>query len=185
MFVCLGLSALCADTAFGAVRVSPEYKLKAAFINRFAMFIDWPAEKNPEEDDPYIIGVIGEDPFKKHLDDITSKPIRGRSVVIERFAGMSIKEDSGKHPKIDEIRKCHILYISTSEKKSVGLLIDQLKDHNVLTISDMSDFIDHGGIIQFINEDQKVRFAINLKIAKAENLEIRSKLLRLAKDIKK
>jgi hypothetical protein len=49
----------------------------------------------------------------------------------------------------------------------------------------LSDFIDQGGIIQFINEDQKVRFAINLEAAKTENLEIRSKLLRLAKDIKK
>ncbi len=183
--LCVGLWTMCAGNVWGASRVSPEYKLKAAFLNRFAMFVDWPEGKNPEGDDAYIIGVIGADPFKNYLEEITSNPVGGRPVIIQRFEGMPAEADSKTRPKMDQVRKCHLLFVSASEEKSVGRLLEQLKGHMVLTVGDMPDFVDKGGMIQFINEDQKVRFAINLKAVKEENLEIRSKLLRLAKDVEK
>jgi len=76
-----------------------------------------------------------------------------------------------------------LLFICRSEKEQLGKIINIVKDHNVLTVGDMNDFLESGGIINFVIDDQKVRFEINNNAAKQEKLNIRSKLLRLAKKV--
>ena len=83
-----------------------------------------------------------------------------------------------------EIPGCHILYISSSERKTTAHIFSTLNGSSTLTVGEMAQFAAHGGIIQFSLEDQHVRFDINLDAASRAGLKISSKLLALAQIVK-
>jgi hypothetical protein len=161
-----------------------EYQVKAAFLYNFVKFVDWPKEKTPDSNEPIIIGIIGNDPFGNAFEPIKDKPVKGTSVIIKRFLGLKgLKESSEKHPQIEAIRECHLLFICRSEKQNLTETINLVKDHSVLTVADSEVFLESGGIINFVMEENKVRFEINVTAAKQAKLQIRSQLLRLAKRV--
>jgi hypothetical protein len=152
--------------------ISTEYKIKAAFLYNFSQFVDWPAEAFAEAQTPLVIGVIGEDPFGAYLDEI----VRGETgnnhpLVVQRYQ------------KVEEIKTCHILFVSQSESKKLEQILTSLKDRRILTVSDVESFAQHGGMIRFVTEKNKIRFRVNLETTKAANLTISSKLLRPAEII--
>ena len=81
---------------------------------------------------------------------------------------------------LEEIKSCHVLFISRSESDRLGEILAGLKGRNILTVSDADGFAQHGGMIRFVTEKNKIRLRINLDAAKAANLTISSKLLRPA-----
>jgi hypothetical protein len=81
---------------------------------------------------------------------------------------------------VDEIKTCHILFISGSESKQLEQIIATLKGRNILTVSDSVGFSRHVGMIRFVTDKNKLRLRINLEAATAANLTISSKLLRPA-----
>jgi hypothetical protein len=87
--------------------------------------------------------------------------------------------------QMEPLKRCHLLFICLSEKKTVNEIIDLVKDQGVLTVSDTQEFLDAGGIVNFVIEDNKVRFDINLTASEKAGLKIRSQLLRLAKKVVK
>ena len=171
---------------FGATaesETSREYQIKAAFLFNFFKFVDWPEEKTVDSNEPFTIGVIGTDPFGKSLEPIKEKEVKGRKVVIKQIKNLKEKESSKNKDAIEALRKCHLLFICSSEKENLLTIIEALKDASVLTVGETSGFLESGGIINFVMEDKKVRFEINNFAAKQANLKIRSKLLRLARRI--
>jgi hypothetical protein len=109
-------------------------------------------------------------------------------VIIKRFEGFeqlneSDEHDEKQHPKIETIRKCHVLFICLSEKMYIQQIIDSIQGYGVLTVGDMEGFLETGGIINFLTEEKKIRFEFNLDSAERSKLTIRSKLLRLAKRV--
>ena len=148
-----------------------EYQVKAAFLFNFAKFVDWPAEAFSDSSAPLVIGVIGVDPFGAALDQaIKGKNVGGRSLVIRRLKWGQ------------DLRACQILYISSSERKRLPQIIQSLKGASVLTVGEMDQFNQQGGIINFTREAGKVRFQINSRGADQARLRISSKLLVLAKN---
>jgi len=160
---------------------SKEYQIKAAFLYNFINFVDWPKEKVEDNDNLITIGIIGKDPFEQAFEPLKNKQTKGKKVLIKRF--ISFKESTLSTDQVEAIRKCHLLFICRSEKEQLRKIINIVKDHNVLTVGDMNDFLESGGIINFVIDDQKVRFEINNNSAKQAKLNIRSKLLRLAKKV--
>ena len=86
--------------------------------------------------------------------------------------------------KLVELKSCHILFISSSEKKHVPLILKPLKGASVLTVSETEGFAHEGGIINFLDDGKRVQLEINLDAANRARLEISSKLLSLAKIVK-
>jgi hypothetical protein len=168
---------------------SREYKLKAAFLYNFIQFVDWPEEKFSDDNGTITIGIIGNDPFRNAFDPIKDKKIEGRAVVIERFESFEKLKNPAEKDKpesdqeIETLTKCHLLFICSSEQKNLKEIIDLLKDHSVLTVADMQGFLESGGIVNFVIEENKVGFEINIAAAKHAKLKIRSQLLRLAKRV--
>ena len=168
---------------------SREYQIKAAFLYNFIKFVDWPEEKVAESNEPVIIGIVGKDPFGNAFAPVKDKEDKGRKVLIKRFKPIEELKKSGERDKsllereIDSLRKCHLLFICSSEEKSIKEIINLVKDHSVLTIGDMQGFLESGGIINFIMEEKKIRFEINMTAAKRAKLKIRSQLLLLAKRV--
>jgi hypothetical protein len=169
---------------------SREYQIKAAFLYNFIKFVDWPKEKESPTDsnEPIAIGIIGKDPFGNSFEPLRDKQVKGRNVVIKRFEGFeqlneSDEQGEKQHPEIETIRKCHILFICPSEEKYIQQIIASTQDYSVLTVGDMNGFLEAGGIINFLTEEKKIRFEVNLDAAERSRLTIRSKLLRLAKRV--
>ena len=166
-----------------------EYQIKAAFLFNFSKFIDWPEEKITNSNEPFVICVIGTDPFGKSLEPIKEKEVKGRKVVIKYLKDLEEQESSDQKDKsetkhiIEALRKCHLLFICSSEKENLATIIELLKGASVLTVGETTGFLESGGIINFLMEDKKVRFEINNSAAKQDNLKIRSKLLRLARRV--
>jgi len=85
--------------------------------------------------------------------------------------------------QMDTLKKCHLLFICQSERKNAKEIFDLLKNNGVLTVADTEGFLEDGGIVNFVIEDNKVRFDINLTASEKAGLKIRSQLLRLAKKV--
>ena len=77
------------------------------------------------------------------------------------------------------------MFVCSSEKENLTEIINSVKKHSVLTVGEMKGFLKSGGVINFLMEAKKVRFEINITAAKRAKLELRSKLLRLAKRVVK
>ncbi len=167
--VVLGLLLIC-FTLWG--QVSREYDVKAVFLLNFFQFVQWPAEAFPEPDTPFVIGILGTDPFRRTLDKVVSgETVQNRKVVVRRY------------DRVEQARICHILFISTSEVRRVSHLLAELKGQPILTVSELEDFAHRGGMVRFYVQDAKVRLQINNEAARAAGLVISSKLLRLAEVI--
>ncbi len=147
-----------------------EYEIKAAFLYNFAKFVEWPADAFSDSHAPIVLGIVGEDPFGTALDGMVfGKTVNGRGVQVKR---LSISPD---------LRTCHILFISSSEKKNLARILAHLKGSGVLTVGEMDRFVQSGGAVNFLLEDNKVRFEINVDAA--ARLKISSKLLALARTV--
>ena len=163
-----------------------EYKIKAAFLFNFIKFSTWPESKF-KDDKTIIIGIIGNNPFGRDIDVISKEKINNQPITIQRFGlfGEIAKLDSkSKEQKINEIRKCSVLYIAQSENANLKEIFAMTKDASVLTVGDYPDFSDAGGIINLVMEESKVRFEVNFKAAEESKIQIRSQLLRLARNQK-
>jgi hypothetical protein len=144
--------------------------VKAAFIFNFAKFVEWPAGALGPKRSPIVVGVVGNENFASILDHVVGgKTIDSRGFLIKRMKW-------GR-----EVRNCHILFIASSEESHNDELLQMLKGTSILTIGETPGFAKRGGMIDFILEDGKVRFEVNLDAAKHENLNISSRLLSLAK----
>lgn len=149
-------------------QVSREYDVKAAFLYNFVTFTDWPADAFNSPDSPYVIGVLGTDPFGTALDEIVDgEQIKGRPLVVRRFA------------RLEEAARCHILFISASETRRLKEILQRLKGQPVLTVGDLPGFAQAGGGIAFTATTQ-VGLVINQSALHQAHLAISSKLLRLA-----
>jgi hypothetical protein len=150
------------------IETSREYQLKAAFLYNFTQFVEWPEGSLPE-DTPFVIGILGKDPFGNYLDELVDgEKVNGHPLIVQRFTS------------VDEIKTCHILFINVSDKSQLQAILKNLKSNNVLTVGDATHFSKNGGIVRFYTEDNKTRIHINLEAAKQADLTISSKLLRLA-----
>jgi hypothetical protein len=154
-----------------AENVTPsEYQIKSAFLYNFIKFVEWPAQLARETNGPIVIGVLGQDPFGIDLETvIEGKRINDRPISIRRFP-------PGAPPEF-----CHVLFISTSEKRRFGQILRATAQSPTLTVADGIDgFCQADGMINFVVEAKKVRFQINNRSAEQRGLKISSKLLRLA-----
>jgi hypothetical protein len=164
--VLLGLAAV------GPARGAPpsvEYQIKAVFLFNFAQFVEWPPGAFRDPRAPFVIGVLGEDPFGTYLDEaVRGEKIGERPLVVRRYR------------RGEDIADCNILFISRSEAGRIDPIIASLRGHSVLTVGEDDGFIRQGGILRFVTENHKIRLRINVEAARAAGLTISSKLLRPA-----
>jgi hypothetical protein len=146
-----------------------ESKLKAAFLFNFVKFVEWPPESFAATNSPIAIGILGENPFGGDLAAIVrDKTINNRPIIIRTM------------PSLAEATNCHVLFIGASENGRIPEIISKLGTASILTVGDFNHFTEAGGMINFVRENNKIRFQINEAAAKNARLKISSKLLSLA-----
>ena len=81
---------------------------------------------------------------------------------------------------ISEIKHCHILFVGSHDPDEIKKILMKVEGKNILTVGDTPNFIRWGGMIRFYTEESRIRLQINNTLAKAVDLKISSKLLRVA-----
>lgn len=146
-----------------------EYQVKAGFLFNFVKYVAWPPEAFTEVATPITIGIVGKDKFGEDLRKaVEGKSFADRKIVVRQFANDS------------DFSKCHILFVSASEKKHLGEILDKIKTLPVLTVGEAEGFLESGGIIKFTKKQDKIRLEIDLNAARHAQLQISSKLLAVA-----
>jgi hypothetical protein len=151
-----------------------EYLVKATYLYNFGRFVQWPPTAVAVQGDSFPICVIGQDPFGAALDTILAgEAIDGKSVVARRVT------------KTQDALNCRVLYISPSEDSRLKELLVALDKAGVLTVSDIPQFSQRGGMIQFVLAGNKIRFEVNLTNAQIAGLTLSSDLLKVAVAVRK
>lgn len=147
--------------------------IKAAFLFKFGFFVEWPSAAFPSNDSPINLCVVGDDPFGAALDDaVKGQKIGDRAVTLRRMS--TIARDSG----------CHIVFLSDAAGTHVPQALATLKGSDVLTVTDAGADGADVGIINFVIEDNHVRFEIDDAAAATGGLVISSQLLNVALNVK-
>lgn len=165
VMACTAVGLACAANA----PETQEYRLKAVFLFNFSRFVDWPDAAFASPDQPLAICVLGEDPFDSYLDEaVRGEKVDARTLVVRRYRNA------------EGIDACQVLYIARSETSRLAEIEERCRSHAILSVSDLADFNERGGMIGFVTESNHVRLRINVAAAKAAGLTISSKLLRAA-----
>ncbi|MBA4149325.1 MAG: YfiR family protein [Verrucomicrobia bacterium] len=168
IYLLLGLFLVCEA---GEAETLSRYHVKAAFLYNFLKFVDWPPQTLPQNS-PYVVGVLGEDPFGAVLDStMQGKVINGRRIIVVRVTEQNMQQ-------------CHLLFICSSERRRYREIHAKLQFAPVLTVGETEEFAENGGAIEFYMEGNKVRFEINPEAAKRSNLRIDATLLDLARIVR-
>jgi hypothetical protein len=165
------LLALVAIARAAPAPISPDkdHRVKAVFLFNFAQFVEWPETAFHGPKDSLVVGILGDDPFEDFLDEVVKgESVRDRPIVVKRFK------------RLEDIKECHVLFISAGEAGRLDGSVGALKDRKILTVGESQDFLAQGGMIRFVEENGKVRFQINLEAVQDADLSISSKLLRVA-----
>jgi hypothetical protein len=147
---------------------APEYHVKAEFLERFTRFIDWPA--GGEGHGPFLIGVIGENPFSGFLDEIAGeRRIKGRLVEIRRLTDPT------------QVDACQVVFICASERDHLRRILSRTESKPILTIGDTAGFAAAGVLINFYMSNETVRFEMNESAIERSGLKVSARLLKLAR----
>jgi hypothetical protein len=154
-----------------AQRDSTEYGVKAAYLYQFGRYVTWPAAA--VRSGTFHICVAGADPFGGRLDAaVDGASIEGRPVATRRVA------------RPEDAQACRILFVSDSEQTNVAGILSALDRAAVVTVSDMPNFVQRGGMIQFVVDKGRVRFEVNLALMQEAGFSVSSDLLRVASAVR-
>ena len=159
--------------ALGQQRPSA-YQVEAAYLYNFSRFVEWPAKGSSLQNSPFTICVLGDDPFGHALDaTLAGETIGNQKVTARRISNPQMSGD------------CQILFISSSEANRLNKIMEALNKNAVLTVSDIPQFSQRQGMIQFVMEENRIRFEVNLTATQRAGLTLSSELLKVATAVRK
>jgi hypothetical protein len=160
-----------ATTLSAALPPKPtEYDVKAAYLINFGRFV---RSTGPQAaGTSFDICILGHDPMGQTLDSLAAnESINNLPVHIRRLSDVS------------NAKTCAIVFISSFESERVREDLAILANARVLTVSDAPDFLERGGMIQFVLISNHVRFTVNLDAVNRAHLELSSELIRVAASV--
>jgi len=157
-----------AQAGYAASAALDEYLVKGSLLINIPKFVTFPASALSEKG-PFVIGVLGNNPFSDVLEDLARKGrIQGRTVTV-------------RYPKkVSDAGGCHLLYIGVSEGKRVAKILKALRGKSILTVSDVRDFAGRGGMVGLVSENNRVQFEINPEAFRKGGLKAGTQLTKLA-----
>ncbi len=169
-----GLLVLCLWSAVaGEALAQPaarEYDVKAALLFNFSQFVEWPEAAMPGAREPFVIGILGTDPFGSALDDlVANERVQGHAIEIRRYR--SVEEVSSQ-----------ILFVGYAERRRLGATFEVLNGKPILTVIEYrgTSFEADGGMIALVTDGGNIRLLVNLNAVRAAGLVISAKVLQLA-----
>jgi hypothetical protein len=149
-----------------------EYKVKAAFLYKFASYVEWPADVFERPDSPFVIGATGADALADEL----ARIVVGRSIGGRPVAARKLRRG-------DPASGLHILFVGRSNRGQLSDVLASAKGRPVLTVTESEDAFALGSVINFVIVDDKVRFDVALREAEQANLKVSARLLSVARKV--
>jgi len=151
---------------------SVEYKVKAGYLFNFVKFVEWPATAFTNATAPYVIGILGADPFGPMLEEaLSQQSVNGRSLTVRHL-------NAGAAPD-----GCHVLFISRSERDRITEIFSTVGSRPILTVGETERFGQAGGMLNFTVVKGQVKLEANPAAASASGLRISSKLLAASRTV--
>lgn len=150
-----------------------EYQVKAIWMLNFTRYVDWPTNAFATKEAPCIVGVLGKDPFGDELEAaFMKKSIKGRPFVLRRV-----------HREA-EAAQCHMLFVPATERRTWRDMQAAMTKAPILAIGEADEFLDQGGIINFLIKDASIAFEIDLHAAQRAGIKFDANLLKIASKVK-
>ncbi|HEX4584131.1 MAG TPA: YfiR family protein [Burkholderiaceae bacterium] len=149
-----------------------EYKVKAAFLYKFASYVEWPPQVFERTDSPFVIGVAGGGALADDLAQVVAgRSIGGRPVTVRKLR---------RGEAADGV---HILFVGRADGDRPLEVLASAKGRPVLTVTESEDAFALGSVINFVIVDDKVRFDVALREAEQANLKVSARLLSVARKV--
>ena len=149
-------------------------RIKAAFLYKFAAYVEWPATAFAQSESPIVIGMVGSESIADEVESaIAGRSVAGRPLQVRR---LQRAERAGAC--------CQILFVgAATDKARVAELLAQAHGHPVLTVTDTDADHPKGSVINFLDGGDRVRFDISRDAAEKNGLQLRSQLLAVARQV--
>lgn len=153
-------------------RQAPEPALKAAILVNMLLFIDWPSQATQPKDQ-WVVCYVDSSPVAAALTNIDGRSVNSRPLRVQQV------------PNADSARlsNCHAVYLAPGDPASVFAVVPTLQASGTLIISDSTDYLQRGVMLNLDVELGRVVFDINLKSARLAGFGVSSKILRLARKV--
>lgn len=143
--------------------------VEAAYLYNFGKFVRWPDDPGHG---PMLICVAGKDSFAQtvaHL--VTGERLNDRPLQVRAL------------DRAEAVLGCSILFVGAEQRAQLDRYLAAAQGKPILTVGDSPDFLARGGIVQFVFEEDHVRFSVNLNAANRNGLALSSQLLKVAVNI--
>ena len=152
------------DSLHAQVREFGEYDVKAVFMANFFKFVEWPSPVRE-----YRMCIYGSDPFGESVRTVENMTVRGRALQVRKPASLRSLGD------------CHVLFISSSERRRIHTILNAVRGMDLLTVGDTEGYAQEGVMVNFYIEASKVKFEINLRSIQSSRITVSSQLLKLGR----
>ncbi|MBM3975385.1 MAG: YfiR family protein [Planctomycetes bacterium] len=150
--------------------LTSEYQIKAEVLSRIARYTRWPDSAFADKNTPFVIAVLGKDPFGNHLENA----FEGQRIADRRIVFVRTTEAVG-------LGNAQLVFVAGRDEKVQEKSIAHFAGQPVLLVTDTLRGAELGAQVGFYLESQRLRFAISTGSAKKAGLEMSSELLKLAK----
>jgi len=161
----LFLGVLCAD---GRAQVPGELErqVKAAYLYKFAGYVEWPDGSFARPESPLVIGVAGADALAEQLElSVAGHSVNGRAVQVKKVR------------RGDALAGLHVLYLGALDKTALQEMLAASRSLALLTVSDSDEVYAMGSMINFVMAEDKVRFDVALKPVAQAHIRISARML--------
>lgn len=126
-----------------------EYKVEEGFIYYFATFTEFPLEtfKDSSLMNFCVAADVPDTVFSNISSTLNEKSVGGKKIIVKKCENK------------DDVKNCHILFLSSKDTEFISKKSDDRKNMNILTAGETKKFAWMGGIIGFLTEEKKSRNA--------------------------
>ena len=164
-------AALALGPALAVAQQATEPSVKAAFLYKFAGYVEWPAYAFPSQDTPVVIGVAGSDEVASELEKLVpGRNVNGRIVLVRRLR------------EADAPRGIHVVFVARGEANARAL-IRAAQQHGSLVVTESERGLELGSAINFVPSEDRIGFEVSLEAAERSGLRISSRMLAVARRV--
>ena len=151
-----------------SVKAQTDFRMQAVFLYNFTRLIAWPADYQSGD---FIVATFGNSDMNKEVQEMADTKRAGNQEI------KSIIFNS-----VEDISKCHILYIPPSQSRRIGDIVAALKTKNIkaLVVTDARNAINNGAVINFTIVNNRQRFELSAENARSMGLNPGGEISRLA-----
>jgi hypothetical protein len=153
-----------------AQSVAPEAEVKAAYLQKFLGYVEWPATALADADAPLVVGVAGDPAVHAALRSITAeRQERGHAIEVRRLGDT------------DTVDGLHVLFVGRAA--NLGRWSARVQGRPVLVVTDQARGLENGGMLNFVPVDGRIRFEASLAHAQQAGLRLGARLLTVAERV--